>query len=143
MTAGNDALQLALSCDGPDPEGYVDVRLTVLNPSTEPVVLDRRLLYGPHPGHGDMVMLASEPLAPKPSHHFVLLNPLCFYGRQRRYQYPSGEMTFHGYLVTERTDGLLPGGPTDRKKLAAGAEPLVVRFGRDRSDSSSRPPGAR
>jgi hypothetical protein len=123
-------LELTLSCDGPDPDGQVDVRLTVFNASTEPVVFDRRLLYGPHPGHGDMVMLASEPSAPKPSQQFVLLNPLCFYGRQRRYQYSSGEMTFHGYLVTERTDGLLPAGPAEPGKLAAGAQPLVVRFGR-------------
>lgn len=130
MTVGGGPLELALSCDGPDPDGNVDVRLTVFNASTEPVVLDRRLLYGPHPGYGDMVMLASEPSAPKPSQHFVLLNPLCFYGRQRRYQYSSGEMTFHGYLVTERTDGLMPAGPAEPGKLAVGAEPLVVRFGR-------------
>jgi hypothetical protein len=130
VTVGTNPLRLTLSCDGPDPEGFVDVRLTVFNASAEPVALDRRLLYGPHPGHGDMVMLASEPAALKASKHSVLLNPHCFYGRQRRYQYPGGEMTFHGYLVTERTDGLLPAGPTERKKLAAGAEPLVVRFSR-------------
>jgi hypothetical protein len=126
---GSGPFQLSLSSDGPDANGYVDVRLTVFNASLDPVVLDRRLLYGPHPGRGDMVLLASEPNPPKRSQNFVLLNPSCFYGRQRRYQYPSGEMTFHGYLVTERTDGLLPAGPSDRKKLAAAAEPLVVRFG--------------
>jgi hypothetical protein len=128
--APSGPLQLTLSRDGPDSEGNVDVRLTVFNASTEPVVLDRRLLYGPHPGHGEMVLLATEPIAPKPSQNFILLNPHCFYGRQRRYQYPTGEMTFHGYLVTELTDGLLPSGPADRQKLAAGAEPLVVRFDR-------------
>ena len=126
---GAGPLELTLSCDGPDAEGRVDVRLTVFNTSTEPVLLDRRLLYGPHPGHGDMVLLASEPTAPKPSQHFILLNPHCYYGRQRRYQYPSGEMTFHGYLVTKRTDGLLPTGPADPKRLAAGGKPLIVRFG--------------
>jgi hypothetical protein len=128
MTVGAGHLQLSLSSDGPDANGYVNVRLTVFNASLEPVVLDRRLLYGPHPGRGDMVLLASEPKPPKPSQNFVLLNPLCFYGRQRRYQYPGGEMTFHGYLVTKRTDGLLPTGPSDRRKLAAAAEPLLVRF---------------
>ena len=122
-------LKLSLSCEGPDPGGRVDVRLTVFNTGTEPVMLDRRLLFGPHPGHGDPVLLAREPTTPKASQDLILLNPLCFYGRQRRYQYSSGEMTFHGYLVTERTDGLLPAGPAEPGKLAAGAEPLVVRFG--------------
>ncbi len=126
---GRDPLELTLSSTGPDSEGRVDVQLTVFNPTTEPVVLDRRLLYGPHPGHGDMVLLASEPTARKPSQHHVLLNPLCFYGRQRRYQYAGGEMSFHGYLVNERTDGLLPAGPIEPGKLAAAAEPLVIQFG--------------
>lgn len=126
MTAS--PLQLALTCVGPDGEGTVDVRLTVFNSSTEPVTVDRRLLYGPHPGHGDLVMLAREPEAADESQHEILLNPLCFYGRQRRYRYPSGEMTFHGYLVTEGTDGLLPAGPSDPARAAALAEPLTVSF---------------
>jgi hypothetical protein len=105
------------------------VRLTVFNAGTEPVMLDRRLLFGPHPRHGDPVLLAREPNAPKASQELVLLNPLCFYGRQRQYQYSTGEVTFHGYLLTEQTDGLLPSGPAEPGKLAAGAEPLVVRFG--------------
>ncbi len=130
MTAETGPFQLSLSSDGPDADGYVDVRLTVFNATLEPVVLDRRLLYGPHPSHGDMVLLASEPTPAKRTQNFILINPLCFYGRQRRYQYPSGEMTFQGYLVTKRTDGLLPTGPADRRKLAAAAVPLVVRFGR-------------
>ncbi len=121
-------LLLTLSCEGPDADGNVEVRLTVFNASTEPVAFDRRLLYGPHPGHGEMVMLASEPTPAKASDRRVLLNPHCFYGRQRRYQYPSGVMTFEGYLVTEPTDGLLPTGPSKPGTLAARAEPLVVRF---------------
>ena len=122
-------LELSLSHVGPDSDGNVDVRLTVFNAGTEPVEFDRRLLFGPHPGAGEMVLLASEPSASKKSSAVVLLNPLCFYGRQRHYQYPGGEMTFHGYLVVERTDGLLPAGPADASKLAAAAVPLVVRFG--------------
>lgn len=122
-------VRLTLTCDGPDGDGNVDVRLTVLNDSAEPVTVDRRLLYGPHPGRGELVMLAREPDATDESQHEILLNPLCFYGRQRRYRYPAGDMTFHGYLVTGETDGLLPDGPSDPDKAAAVAEPLTVSFG--------------
>jgi hypothetical protein len=121
-------LHLTLTCEGPDQDGNADVRLTVFNPTTEPVVLDRRLLLGPHPGRGELVMLASEPAADDPAHELVLLNPLCFYGRQRRYRYPAGDMVFHGYLLTGQTDGLAPAGPSDGGKLAAEAEPLLVSF---------------
>lgn len=123
-------LRLALACDGPDEDGTVDVRLTVFNDGGEPVTVDRRLLYGPHPGHGDLVMLAREPDAADESQHEILLNPLCFYGRQRRYRYPAGEMTFHGYLVSQETDGLLPAGPADADKAVAIADPLTVVFDR-------------
>ncbi len=124
-----EGLRLLLECDHPDAQGSVDVHLTVLNPSAEPVVIDRRLLYGPHPGAGELVLLASEPAAPKKSQNLILLNPSCFYGRARRYQYGGGEVTFHGYLLRKQADGLLPSGPTDSSALLAAAPPLTVDFG--------------
>lgn len=123
-----DALRLLLAADEPSADGSVDVRLTVLNQSTEPVMLDRRLLFGPHPGSGELVLLASEPATRKRADNVVLLNPSCFYGRQRRYQYDSGEITFHGYLLRDRTDVLLPTGPGDPAALLTAAPPLVIDF---------------
>ena len=108
-------------------------------------MLDRRLLFGPHPGHGDPVLLASEPTTPKASQDRILLNPLCFYGRQRQYQYSGGEMTFHGYLVAERTDGLLPAGPAEpeagRRRGAAGGAVRRRVGGPRQASERSRPRG--
>jgi hypothetical protein len=122
-------LELSLSTSAPDSAGFADIRLTVFNPTTEPVVFDRRLLFGPQPGTGDPLLLASEPARKKPAENLIVLNPLCFYGRQRRYQYRSAEVTFHGYLLDRAADGLLPTGPTDPARLAAAATPLTVAFG--------------
>ena len=49
-------LRLLLAADDPSADGSVDLQLTVLNDSAEPVMLDRRLLYGPHPGSGELVV---------------------------------------------------------------------------------------
>lgn len=121
-------MQLELTYDGPDDEGAVAVRLLVLNDSHEPVALDRRLLFGPHPGSGDPLLLSSEPSFRKKSDNVVLVNPWCLYGRQRRFQYQSGEITFHGFLLRHATDRLAPSGPEDTEALLAAATPLVVRF---------------
>ena len=55
-----EVLRLLLAADDPSADGSVDVQLTVLNDSTEPVMLDRRLLYGPHPGSGELVPACAQ-----------------------------------------------------------------------------------
>jgi hypothetical protein len=122
-------MKLELTCDGPDAEGRAAVRLVVVNDSYEPVTLDRRLLFGPHPGSGDPLLLSSEPASRKKSENLVLLNPWTLYGRERRFQYEAGEITFHGFLLRRPADTLQPQGPGDPEDLLAAAPPLVVAFG--------------
>ena len=119
-------MRLELSHTKPDADGRFTVRLLVSNDSAEPVRLDRRLLYGPHPAAGEPQLLATEP-ATKRRDATVLLNPWCLYGRDRSFQYPKGqETTFHAYLLGREADGLSPSGPLDRTALAAEAPPLGV-----------------
>jgi hypothetical protein len=87
------------------------VRLIVLNDGYEPVRIDRRLLLGPQPEVADPPLLSSEPSLPEETDNLVLLNPWGLYGRERRFQYDSGAVTFHGYLLSRPTDRLLPTGP--------------------------------
>jgi hypothetical protein len=119
-------VRLELTCGGPNADGEVSIRLLVLNNDYEPLVVDRNLLYGPHPETGDPLLLASEPHSDEP----VVLNPWCLYGRERHFQYPAGVVTFHGYLLRSRTDRLLPAGPGDPEALLAAAPRLVVSFDR-------------
>jgi hypothetical protein len=104
------------------------VRLVVLNDSHEPVSLDRRLLFGPNPGRGDPLLLSSEPTLRKKADNVLVLNPWSLYGRERRFQYREGEMTFHGFLLRHPTDRLFPTGPADETALLAAAPSLTVRF---------------
>lgn len=122
-------MKLELTHDGPDAEGNIAVRLVVVNDSYEPVTLDRRLLLGPHPATGDPLLLSSEPTSRRKSENLILLNPWTLYGRERRFQYGSGAITFHGYLLRHPTDTLLPHGPGDSGALLAATPPLVVMFG--------------
>jgi hypothetical protein len=121
-------MRLELTCTGPDLEGRVAVRLVVLNDSFEPEQLDRRLLIGPQPAVADPPLLSTEAVSADSAANLVLLNPWGLYGRERGYQYRSGRVTFHGYLLRRPADTLLPTGPGDPALLRAAAPPLTVRF---------------
>lgn len=123
-------MKLEVTCRGPGPGGEVAVRLIVLNDSYEPVRVDRRLLFGPHPAVSDPPLLSSEPSLADAAQEIVMLNPWGLYGRERRFQYDSGTVTFHGFLLREATDRLLSTGPSDETALLASAPPLVVQFDR-------------
>ena len=120
-------MKLELIADGPGPDGEATIRLLVLNDSGKTAALDRRLLLGPHPGAGNPMLLASEPSFKDETRNIVHLNPWCLYGRERRYTYDAGEVTFHAYLLRRPTDQLLPTGPADKKALLIKSE-LVVQF---------------
>jgi len=122
-------VKLELSCRGPEADGTATVRLLVLNDSYQPATVDRRLLLGPHPAVSDPPLLSSEPALDDVAQEVVLLNPWGLYGRERRFQYDAGTVTFHGYLLRRTADGLLPAGPADESLLLAAAPPLVVEFG--------------
>ncbi len=122
-------MKVELTCEGPSPEGEVRMRVAVINDSYEPAPVDRRLLFGPHPASGDPPMLSSEPSFATEDENTVVLNPWSLYGRERRFQYDKGEVTFHGFLLRHPTDSLRPTGPMDEEALEASAAPLTVRFG--------------
>lgn len=121
-------MKLELSADGPSPGGAVAVRLVVLNDSYEPVRIDRRLLFGPQPEVADPPLLSTEPSSTDAADDFVLLNPWGLYGRERRFRYEAGAVTFHGYLLRRPSDRLLPAGPGESGALLAAAPPLVIQF---------------
>jgi hypothetical protein len=109
----------------------VVVRLLVLNNSFEPAVCDRRLLVGPNPvpapGSSVHYPVSLEPVASQAESNQVLLNPWCFYGRQRSFDnLPVGKVTFHGYLLRSPTTRLLPQGPAEAENLLIAANPLVI-----------------
>ncbi|MSP63779.1 MAG: hypothetical protein EXR72_26225 [Myxococcales bacterium] len=109
----------------------ITVRALLLNDSFEPVVIDARLLVGPNVRPqtftGIPYPVSVEPPLPDEAEHFITLNPWCFFGRQRSFErLPAGQVTFHAYLVSSRTDGLLPDRPADGSLLLASAAPLVV-----------------
>ena len=111
-------------------DGSVMVRLLVVNHGYEPVKVDRRRLWGPHPESSDPPLLSSEPSTEESGNEIVVLNPDGIFGRERRYAFEPGQtITFHGYLLRRETDRLLPTGPGDADDLAAAAEPLSVTFG--------------
>lgn len=109
----------------------VTVRLLVLNDSYEVATLDRRLLVGPHPTPvgpvGSFFGVSLEPTFPQEEQNIVLLNPWCFYGRQRTFEnLAEGQLSLYGYLLSKPSDALLPKGPVDADELLAAPEPLVL-----------------
>jgi len=106
------------------------VRLVALNDQYEPVVIDRRLLIGPNlmpePGHMPQPINV-EPAFEKEEDNQIILNPWCFYGRQRSFPpQPEGKVTFCAYLLHRQEDSLLPDRPTDSEALFVEAPPLVL-----------------
>jgi hypothetical protein len=108
----------------------VAVQLVAINDSYEAVALDKRLLVGPNPVparlEGIPFPVSLEPAFPKEEQNVVMLNPWCFYGRERSWKLPAGRTTFHAYLLRRPVDGLPPEGPKDPEALAVAAEPLVL-----------------
>jgi len=107
------------------------VRLRVLNNSYDVATLDRRLLVGPNPSPAGPLKgfygVSLEPSFTDEERNSVLLNPWCFYGRQRNFEnLAEGQHTFYGYLLNRPVDSLLPEGPADADALFAAAEPLVL-----------------
>lgn len=109
----------------------VAVQLLAINDSYEVVALDRRLLVGPNPVpaklSGIPFPVSLEPALAREEQNMVMLNPWCFYGRERSWKLPAGRSTFYGYLLRRPVDVLLPEGPKDPDALALAAEPLVLR----------------
>ncbi len=109
----------------------VRVRLVALNDSYQPVSLDRRALVGPNPvparPAGGPLPISVEPRARKAQENHILLNPWCFYGRERTFDMlPPGEVTFHGYLLRREEPSLMPVAPHDPEATLAVAEPVTV-----------------
>jgi len=109
----------------------VTVQLLAINDSYEVVALDRRLLVGPNPVPGKFsgipFPISLEPTLAREEQNMVVLNPWCFYGRERSWKLPAGRSTFYGYLLRRAVDKLLPYGPEDTETLALAGEPLVLR----------------
>ena len=104
----------------------VTVRVTVSNESARPAKFDRRLLVGPNGVAGEAWPVSLEPRAKAETENTVLLNPNCFYGRDRTFTI-SEPVTFHAYLMKKAGAGMLPKGPSDKKFLQAEAEPLSLK----------------
>jgi hypothetical protein len=108
----------------------VAIRVLALNDSYEPVQLDKRLLIGPNVVAGMPRPVAAEAGLPDEGDNMVVLQPWCFYGRQRSFEGVTGTATFHAYLLRADTGGDLgPEGPLDESQLLAAAEPLVLELG--------------
>lgn len=121
-------MRLELTYEVPDSGGGLAVRLVALNDSHEPVEFDRTLLVGPQPAAGNPPLLSRESPADDGASSRLTLNPWCVYGRERRFRYEPGGVTFHGYLLHHPADRLLPTGPGDDDALWAAAPPLEVRL---------------
>lgn len=109
----------------------VKVRLLVLNNSYEPAALNRRLLVGPNPvperSVGAPFPVSLEPALPQEEQNLIILNPWCFYGRQRTFDsFPPGRVTFYGYLLRQFSESLVPEGPREPEAMLVSAEPLIV-----------------
>ncbi len=106
----------------------VVLRLVAFNDSLKPVVLDRRLLVGPNGvvEGAPPWPVSLEPPAPDDKQNLVLINPHCFYGRERTFNL-IGDTTFFAYLVKGKAGGFLPNGPSEETQLASAAEPLVLK----------------
>ena len=107
------------------------VRLMALNDSYEAVTLDRRLLIGPNvePEHlgGAPLPVSREPIFSEREQNDVVLNPWCFYGRQRRFDgLPAGRVIVYAYLLEQPTDALLPQRPAANGIGYLEAEPVEI-----------------
>ena len=107
------------------------VRLTALNDAYEPVTLDRRLLIGPNvePEHlgGAPLPVSREPSFSKREQNEVVLNPWCYYGRQRSFDgLPAGRVTVYAYLLEQPTDALLAQQPAAGEIGYLAAEPVEI-----------------
>jgi hypothetical protein len=122
-------LQLEPVPDNDEPDAGLAVRLTVLNDSYEPVRIDHRLLIGPNVASIPRPVSA-EPSTEDEADNFTVLNPWCFYGRQRAFGDVTGEVTFTAYLLASDDGGPLSAqGPVGDGEVVARAEPLVVEIG--------------
>ena len=122
-------LDVEQATDGRD--ATLTVRLMALNDSYEAVTLDRRLLIGPNvePEHvgGAPLPVSREPSFSKREQNEVVLNPWCFYGRQRSFDgLPTGHVTIYAYLLEEPTDALLPQKPAADGIGYLEAEPVEI-----------------
>lgn len=120
-------VEQATGCRG----ATLTVRLTALNDSYEPVTLDRRLLIGPNvePEHlgGAPLPVSREPSFSRREQNEVVLNPWCFYGRQRTFDgLPAGRVTVYAYLLEQPTDALLPQKPAAEGIGYLAAEPVEI-----------------
>ena len=109
----------------------ITIRLLALNDSYEPVAVDRRLLVGPNPVPERPVEpplpVSLKPAFPEEEQNCVMLNPWCFYGRQRTFDgFLPGQVTISAYLLRQPIGSLLPQGPGEPEALLASAEPLVL-----------------
>jgi hypothetical protein len=109
----------------------VTVRVLALNDSYRPVTIDRRLLIGPNiktePPMNPPHPVSVEPASVKEEQNRLILNPWCFYGRERSFQgLPQGAATFYAYILQKPSGSLFPEKPGDAAALLASAEPLSV-----------------
>jgi hypothetical protein len=120
-------LRLELAEEAPSAQGSVTIRLTLLNDSYQPATVDRRLLIGPHPVGSGVSLVSREPAFAEERQNILILNPWCFYGRQRTFAHlPSGTIRFHAYLLKQGEDSLGPEGPQNPAAMFTAAEPLSV-----------------
>ncbi len=111
----------------------VIIRVYVLNDSYQPAVLDRRLLIGPNPvpepALEPPMPVSIEPTFPEEEQNLIILNPWCFYGRQRSFDsFLPGQVSFHAYLLRFSTKFLLPQKPKEPEALLVSAEPLKLNI---------------
>ena len=102
----------------------VTARLIVLNDTYEPVAFDRRLLVGPS---FEGLPAAMEPGFAEEHANHVILNPFCFYGRERTLEEaPAGDLVVEGFLLARPLEALGPEGTRAEGAIAARAEPLTL-----------------
>jgi hypothetical protein len=114
----------------------VTIQVTVFNDSYQPITLDPGLLVGPNPiperFTGMPLPISVEPTVDEPRE--IILNPFCFYGRERTWNnLQAGQVTVTAYLVARRGSAWTPSGPADENDLLLRAEPLVLTIS-DRGD---------
>ena len=105
------------------------MRLIVLNDGYEAVAFDRRLLVGPNfaaaAGGAGPLPMAMEPVFAEETANHVVLNPFCFYGRERSQEdLPPGEITVEGFMLARTLDQLGPEGLGAEGAVTTRAEPL-------------------
>jgi len=71
--------------------------------------------------------MAMEPGFAEETANQVVLNPFCFYGRERSHEdLPSGEVTVEGFMLARALDQLGPEGLRAEGAVTARAEPLQL-----------------